>query len=152
MLSDSVRFVTQRGLRELLERHVELFNAAVSSGDYDPYLATFAEDAVLRFDGFALGPFVGRPAIAEAYALQPANDTIALIDMEEIGGDAVRAAFEWDAGGTGEMYLRWDSRSQAGDVKLVELAIALARATEHEGLDLDPDGRELHPPSRDREL
>jgi hypothetical protein len=38
--------------------------------------------------------------------------------MEELGADAVRAAFEWDAGGTGEMYLRWDSE------RLVELVIA----------------------------
>ena len=27
--------------------------------------------------------------------------------MEEIGDDAVMAAFEWDAGGTGQMFLRW---------------------------------------------
>jgi steroid delta-isomerase len=154
MLSDSVRIVTQRGLKELLERHVELFNAAVSSGDYDPYLATFAEDAVLRFDGFPLGPFVGRPAIAEAYAMQPATDTIALIAMEEVGTDAVRAAFEWDAGGTGEMYLRWDgvarASARAAEVKLVELAVGLARVTDHETLDVDSDG--LGARARERDL
>jgi hypothetical protein len=115
-----VPIVTEGGLRALLERHVELFNEAVSTGDYGLFLATFADDAVMRFDDYPLGPFVGRPAIAEAYASQPANDTMALIDMEEIGTDAVKASFEWDAGGTGEMYLRWSK------AKLVELSIGFS--------------------------
>ena len=37
--------------------------------------------------------------------------------MEEIGTDGVKAVFEWDAGGTGQMYLRW-----AADL-LVELSV-----------------------------
>jgi hypothetical protein len=124
-----VRIVTERGLRGLLERHVELFNAAVSSGDYDPFLATFAEDAVMRFDDLPFGPFVGRGAIAEAYATQPPSDTMALIGMQEVGADAVTAAFEWDAGGTGCMYLRFrDPRAGEGTLdsgaEVVELAIA----------------------------
>jgi hypothetical protein len=115
--------VTERVLRGLLERHVELFNAAVSSGDYDPLLATFAEDAVMRFEDFPLGPFVGRGAIAEACAIKPASDTVALIDMEVVGTDAVRAAFEWDAGGgTGRMFLRFAA------AQVVEFAIAFTDA------------------------
>jgi hypothetical protein len=110
--------VTERGLKGLLERHVELFNDAVSSGDYRPLLATFTEDAVMRFDDVPLGPFVGRGAIAEAYVIQPPTDTMALIDMEVVAPDAVTAAFEWDAGGTGQMYLRFDS------AQVAELAIA----------------------------
>lgn len=97
---------------------MELFNDAVSSGDYSPLLATFAEDAVMRFDDIPLGPFVGRYAIAEACAIKPASDTMALIDMEVVGSDAVTAAFEWDAGGTGRLYLRFDS------AQVVEFAIA----------------------------
>ncbi len=119
-----MRFVTERGLQGLLERHVELFNAAVSSGNYDPFLATFAEDAVMRFDDFPIGPFVGLGEIAEAYATQPPSDTMALIDMEVIGTDAVRAAFEWDAGGTGWMFLRFNS------AKVVELAIEFGETRE----------------------
>lgn len=115
--------MAEAGLRALLERHVELFNDAVSSGDYDLFLATFADDAVMRFDGLPLGPFVGRLAIKEAYANRPATDTIALIDMEEIGTDAVNASFEWDAGGTGQMFLRWSQ------TKLVELSIAPSEPT-----------------------
>ena len=116
--------MTERTLRGLLERHIELFNAAVSSGDYDPFLATFAEDAVMRFDGFPVGPFVGRAAIAEAYATQPPSDTMALIGMQVVGTDAVTAAFEWDAGGTGRIYLRFR------EAEVVELAIAFDHVRE----------------------
>ncbi len=118
--SYNVPIVAEADLKAMLERHVELFNEAVSSGDYDPFLATFADDAVMSFDDIPMGPFVGRPAIAEAYATQPPSDTMALIDMEELGTDAVKASFEWDAGGTGQMYLRWSK------AKLVELSIAFS--------------------------
>jgi hypothetical protein len=103
----------------LLERHVELFNEAVRTGDYAPYLQTFADKAVMRFEDVPLGPYHGVAEIAEAYATQPPSDTVALIDMQEIGPDAVRASFEWDAGGTGEMFLRWNSG------RLMELAITV---------------------------
>src|SRR5262245_64832240 len=94
-------------LKGLLEHHVELFNEAVRTGDYGPFLDTFADDAVMRFDGVPMDPVRGRADIAEAYATRPPTDTMALIDMQPIGSDAVRAVFEWDAGGTGEMFLRW---------------------------------------------
>jgi steroid Delta-isomerase len=112
--------VAQVDLRALLERHVELFNDAVRTGDYDPYLATFADGAVMRFDDLPFGPFHGKAEIAEAYATRAPSDTMALIDMQEVGSDGVNAAFEWDAGGTGQMYLRWNGG------KLVELAIVFA--------------------------
>jgi steroid Delta-isomerase len=115
-----VPIVAEADLRALLERHVGLFNDAVESGDYAPFLATFADNAVMRFDDVPVGPFVGRPAIADAYASQPPSDTMALIDLEEIGSDAVKASFEWDEGGTGQMYLRWS------DGQVVELSIAFS--------------------------
>jgi steroid Delta-isomerase len=108
-------------LRVLLERHVELFNEAVLSGDYDDFVATFADDAVMKFDGLPIGPFKGRPAIADAYASQPAMDTMALMAMETDGEDAVRASFDWDnTGGGGQMYLRWRGH------ELAELVVAFA--------------------------
>jgi steroid delta-isomerase len=126
--------VTERGLQRLVERHVELFNAAVSSGNYGPFLATFAEDAVMRFDDFPIGPFVGRSAIAEAYATQPPSDTMALIGMQVLGADAVIAAFEWDAGGTGHIYLRFRGRQVA------ELAIELGQVPEPRPGEATPSG------------
>jgi len=108
-------------LRVLLERHVELFNEAVLSGDYDDFVATFASDAVVKFDGLPIGPFQGRPAIAHAYASQPPMDTMALMAMETDGDDAVRVSFDWDnTGGGGQMYLRWRGR------ELAELVVAFA--------------------------
>jgi steroid Delta-isomerase len=118
--SDSLPIVAEADRRALLERHVELFNEAVRTGDYAPYLDTFAERAVMRFDDLPLGPFVGLDAIREAYLTQPPSDTMALIDMENVGSDSVRATFEWDAGGTGRMLLRWDAK------QLVELAITFS--------------------------
>jgi ketosteroid isomerase-like protein len=110
--------VAEVDLRALLERHVELFNEAVRTGDYAPYLRTFADDAVMNFDDFPIGPFRGIAEIVDAYETEPPSDTMALIDMQEIGEDAVEAAFEWDAGGTGRMFLRW------ADDRLVELSIS----------------------------
>lgn len=106
--SDNVAIVAEADLRALLERHVELFNEAVRTGDYRSLLKTFAPTAVMRFADVPIGPFVGLSEIADAYASQPPTDTIALIDMQPVGSDAVKASFEWDAGGTGEMFLRWD--------------------------------------------
>lgn len=64
----------------LLEEHVERFNAGVRSGDFGPMVAAFAEDAELAFEGIPVGPFVGRAAIAAAYAAQPPDDEIVLLD------------------------------------------------------------------------
>ena len=73
----------------LLEAHVERFNEAVRSGDYAPMLAAFAPDAEMAFEGVAAGPFVGREAIAAAYAAQPPTDEVLLLGpiREEDGRD-----------------------------------------------------------------
>jgi hypothetical protein len=113
-----VPIVAEADLLALLERHVELFNEAVGTGDYGTFLETFADNAVMSFDHVPAGPFRGRVEIIEAYATQPPGDTMALIDMHEVGDDAVNASFEWDAGGTGQMFLRW----RGG--RVVELRIA----------------------------
>jgi steroid delta-isomerase len=86
-----VPIVAEGDLRALLERHVELFNEAVGTGDYDAFLATFADHAVMRFDDLPIGPYVGKAQIIEAYAVEPPTDTMALIDMQEIGTDTVKA-------------------------------------------------------------
>jgi len=118
--SYSVPVVAELDLLALLERHVELFNDAVTAQDFGPLLATFAIHAVMSFDDIPLGPFRGIAEITKAYASNTLDDTIALIDMEEIGTDAVRSSFEWDAGGTGEMFIRWR------DDEVVELRIAVS--------------------------
>lgn len=101
--------MAEADLKALLELHVELFNEAVRTGDYGPLLATFSDHAVMTFDDVPVGPFRGKAEITDAYATRGPSDTMALIGMEETGRDGVTALFEWDAGGTGRMFLRWNS-------------------------------------------
>jgi ketosteroid isomerase-like protein len=102
-----VPIVAEADLRALLERHVEKHNEAVRTSDFGSFLAMYADNAVMSFDDLPVGPFHGYPAIVEAYSQLPPDDTMWLIDMHEVGNDAVTASFEWEAGGTGEMFLRW---------------------------------------------
>ncbi len=60
--------------------HVERFNRGVRTGDFGDMVSCFAEDAELLFDGVPVGPFRGREAISEAYAAQPPDDEIVLLD------------------------------------------------------------------------
>ena len=94
--------------RELMERHVRAFNAAVSDGDWEPMLGRFADDAELRFENVPTGPFVGLDAIRAAYATAPPTDTIQLLGIQENDEHNVAAAFAWSNGGTGRMLLEHD--------------------------------------------
>jgi hypothetical protein len=94
--------------RELMERHVRAFNAAVGDGDWQPMLARFTESSELRFENAPAGPFVGRSAIEQAYAEQPPTDTIQLLGIQENDEHNVAAAFAWSQGGTGRMLLEHD--------------------------------------------
>jgi len=69
--------------RELLKRHTHLFNYGVLSGDFSPMLSHFMPDAELIFEGAPIGPFKGKPAIAEAYAAQPPTDEIEILTVNE---------------------------------------------------------------------
>lgn len=64
----------------LLREHVDRFNHGVRTGDFSSMVAAFSEDAELAFDGIPVGPFVGRDAIGLAYATQPPDDEIVLLD------------------------------------------------------------------------
>ncbi|MGZ8695579.1 MAG: nuclear transport factor 2 family protein [Gaiellaceae bacterium] len=79
---------------QALRDHVDRFNVAVQSGDYEPMLAAYADDAELVFVGVPVGPFHGRHAIAEAYRTQPPDDEILLLDEREEDGDLV-AGYAW---------------------------------------------------------
>jgi steroid delta-isomerase len=94
-------------LATAVEAHVALFNECLRSGDWSPFLATFADDARMAFADAPVGPFVGREAIARAYAVQPPTDTMNLLGMEPVDADTARVRFAWDAGGAGTMLVRW---------------------------------------------
>ncbi|WP_020520770.1 nuclear transport factor 2 family protein [Catelliglobosispora koreensis] len=94
-------------LKTAVMEHQELFNDSVRAGDFEAFAASFAEDAVMTFDGVPVGPFKGRHKIATAYAAQPPTDTMSIWSVEEIGPDTVIARFDWDNGGSGSMQVQW---------------------------------------------
>jgi hypothetical protein len=94
--------------RELMERHVRAFNAAVGDGDWQPMLERFTEDSELHFENVRAGPFLGLAAIERAYAEQPPTDTIQLLGIQENDEHHVAAAYAWSQGGTGRMLLEHD--------------------------------------------
>lgn len=97
--------------------HASGFNAAVRTGDFGPFLATFADDAVMRFVGVPAGPFVGRTQIAHAYASRPPTDTLTVVEVAT-NGDVDVVRFQWSQGGTGTLTVRW----QAG--RVADLTVA----------------------------
>jgi steroid delta-isomerase len=81
-------------VNELLERHVERFNAGVRTGDWGPMLAQFDETAELEFRGIPVGPFAGKDAIAAAYREQPPDDELRVLE-ERDRADGVDARYAW---------------------------------------------------------
>ena len=63
----------------MLREHVERFNHGVRTGDWEPMLAYFSDDAKLVFEGVPVGPFRGKEAIAAAYREQPPDDEVELL-------------------------------------------------------------------------
>jgi hypothetical protein len=79
---------------ELLREHVERFNAGVGSGDWLQMLQQFDDGAELEFRGVPAGPFVGRNAIAAAYADRPPDDQVRVLEERERDG-VVEARYAW---------------------------------------------------------
>jgi steroid delta-isomerase len=73
----------------VLDAHVRRFNEAVRLGDFAEMVRGFAADAEMVFEGVPVGPFVGRDAIAEAYARQPPSDEVRLLGAPRVEGESV---------------------------------------------------------------
>lgn len=86
-------------------QHVEAFNHAVGTGDWQTFSKRFAADARMSFVGVPAGPYVGRPAIAEAYETNPPTDTIATFEPTNPTSDTVH--FTWSSGAGGTMRFAW---------------------------------------------
>jgi hypothetical protein len=92
-----------------MESHVARFNEGVRSGDWEPMLAQFADDAELRFENVSAGPFVGVEAIRRGYLERPPDDQIQLLGIQDDEQERrVTAAFVWARGGTGRLVLEHD--------------------------------------------
>ncbi|WP_196875853.1 nuclear transport factor 2 family protein [Nocardioides luteus] len=96
----------ERPIPDRVDRHAALFNTCQRSGRWDDFVATFAEDAEMRFVGVPAGPFHGREAILAAYLEQPPDDTMT-IDSVTTDGATDRVRFRWDEGGAGTMTVTW---------------------------------------------
>jgi hypothetical protein len=94
-------------VRRAVDEHTALFNASVLAGEWALFVATFAEDAVMRFVNVPVGPYEGRAAIAAAYAARPPDDTMTVLEVDPVDDDAAQVRFAWGRGGTGSMALRW---------------------------------------------
>jgi hypothetical protein len=83
--------MTQVGLttlREILNRHVRLFNDGVRTGNFGLMTSHFVDGAEMRFEGIPVGPFRGLRAIERAYSVQPPDDEIVVLNVkEEPGGE-----------------------------------------------------------------
>ena len=93
--------------RDVLEEHVQRFNAGVRSGDFAPMLEQFADDAEMSFEGVPVGPFVGVDAIAQAYREQPPDDELDVLDVR-YGGETLVAGYAW----------RREPEKRAGELRL----------------------------------
>jgi hypothetical protein len=94
-------------LLRAVDEHAALFNASVLTGEWSLFVATFDDDAHMRFEDLPVGPYQGRAAIATAYAKQPPDDTMTVVAVEPVDEDAARVRFSWDRGGDGTMTIRW---------------------------------------------
>ena len=81
------------------EAHCSLFNESVRTGAWKPFVATFTDDARMAFTNVPVGPYVGRDAIAAAYAENPPDDTMTIESWS-----SVYAGANWHERETWEMY------------------------------------------------
>jgi hypothetical protein len=83
----------------LLERHVELFNQGVQTGDFAPMLEQLSDDAELVFEGVPAGPFHGKERIAAAYASNPPDDEVDVLSSDQADDGTIVARYAWRADG-----------------------------------------------------
>jgi steroid Delta-isomerase len=111
-------------LAAAVAEHCELFNNCVRTGDWTPFLATFAVDSRLSFTGIRAGPFDGRAAIAAAYATAPPRQIMRLREVIPAGPGTVRVQYTWASGASGEMLITW----REGQVTAVVITMHKGRA------------------------
>ena len=86
--------------------HVEAFNDAVTTGDWQSFADHFAEGAILEFVGPPVGPFTGRDAILKAYVEHPPDDTIEIRGPVAVKGAELVVPYRWrSTGATGTMLI-----------------------------------------------
>jgi SnoaL-like protein len=119
-----------RTARDIAEHHVRLFNAAVRSGDWTRFLATFTDDATMSFVDRPDATCRSRDEIAAAYTRRPPTDAMTV--EAAVGGlNWTVVRFRWTGGTTwhgtgGQFRLRTDD-GPTGEPLIAELVITLDR-------------------------
>ena len=93
-----------------VDRYVEAHNDAVRTGGWDAFAELFTDEAEVRFESAAIGPFHGRAAILDAYKSRPPDDELEIRAVRE-EGDRTVAEYGWaqEPGvGAGELRLTWE--------------------------------------------
>lgn len=102
-----------------VEKHVMLFNACVTSGDWAPFVDTFTDDALLTLTNVPAEPLRGRDRIAEMYAARPPTQTMKMIEATPIDDHTVRVRFAWHSARPSTMAVSWrDDRVCAVELTL----------------------------------
>ena len=84
-------------LPRLVDAHIEGFNRAVVSGNFDEMVAHFTERATMSFEGVPVGPFHGREQIAAAYAARPPDDQLRVLEVLRQEADSMDLSYAWTA-------------------------------------------------------
>lgn len=95
---------------EFLGEYVAAFNTSVTSGDFAPVLARFADGAVLRFENVppdsSTLEYAGRRDYTAAYTDSPPDDQIDLTGEPAADGGHLVGTFAWRRdGGSGVLDL-----------------------------------------------
>ena len=122
-----------RTARDIAEHHVRLFNAAVRSGDWTRFLATFTDDATMSFVDRPDATCRSRDEIAAAYTRRPPTDAMTV--EAAVGGlNWTVVRFTWTDGttrhGTGGQFRLRTAPGPTGDPLIAELVITLDRIPE----------------------
>jgi hypothetical protein len=123
-----------RTARDIAEHHVRLFNAAVRSGDWTRFLATFTDDASMSFVDRPEAACGSRAEIAAAYRRRPPTDAMT-VEAAVGGQDWTVVRFRWTDGTTrhgsgGQFRLRTAPDPNGGAPLIAELVITLDRIPE----------------------
>ena len=109
------------------DRHVAVFNRAVTTGQWGEFVDLFAADATMEFHGPPVGPLSGRDQIAAAYQSSPPDDTLELTAAPGAEGDEEVVPFRWQRGGTTGAL-----RAQTDGTRLTRLVVAFDGANEED--------------------
>jgi ketosteroid isomerase-like protein len=93
-----------------IDAYIAEHNEAVRSGDWRRFADWFTDNAEVRFEGAAVGPFRGRDQIRRAYEDRPPDDEVEVRAVRQ-EGDRTIADYGWAGDGgvrAGDLRFSWE--------------------------------------------